>query len=53
MTVHYYPAASFGHGMSNSLAFKQGKIYGPCLEFQQTLKGRHASSKQAHALWKK
>jgi hypothetical protein len=51
MSQLIFSPAVFSLSMSNSAAFKQGEIFGPCLQYQLAHTNQHRSSQQALSLW--
>ena len=46
-----FSPAVFTVSLSNSAAFKQDQIFGPCLQYQLEHANQHRSSQQAQSLW--
>ncbi len=53
MSLPHYTETSLSVCSANSLAFKQGTAYGPCLKFQKQIDRKTQSLSQARQLWQK
>ena len=51
MAIPYYSEAVLDVSSCSTLAFKEGKAFGTCLKFQESLAGKHYSSRQAMRMW--
>ncbi len=53
MDLQCYSESIFSISSCSPSAFKEGKAFGTCLQFQQSIEGQHRSTQQANKMWRK